>query len=46
MKYSKPEVAVAGSALDSVRASMKPNAGVVDSELGPRFTATAYEADE
>jgi hypothetical protein len=46
MRYERPEVRAEGPAVDSVQASMKPSAGVVDNELGLRFTATAYEADE
>jgi len=46
MKYEKPEVLVAASALDSIESSMKPEFGVYDNDLGPRHTATAYEADE
>jgi hypothetical protein len=46
MKYEKPQVVVAASALDSIETSMKPHVGVVDSELDRGYTATAYEADE
>jgi len=48
MKYNKPEVAMVGSALESVKQANKPNSGLNDNSI-PRpnsVTVTAYEADE
>jgi hypothetical protein len=46
MRYEKPQVSAIGAAIQVVQASSKPDMGTVDSILGPRFTVSAYEADE
>jgi hypothetical protein len=48
MKYQKPELKVAGSAVDTIQMqqTLKPHASRADGSPNQYFTVIAYEADE
>ena len=48
MKYQKPELKAAGSAVDAIRhqQTLKPHVSRADGSPNAYFTVIAYEADE
>jgi hypothetical protein len=46
MKYEKPEIVIAGSALQAVQGLGKFHSGNPDLSVPQKYTVNAYEADE
>jgi hypothetical protein len=46
MEYTKPEVVLVGSAVETIQSSLTKNVKSPDSIQGPLTAASAYQADE